>query len=360
MLLVSPNLGDYMTDKLILSFSTNKNVSALTVAGINRHNKTYTDNRIVLAKAASTNFIKRILKYPIIFWKIKKLLKTSDVIASWTCDTAFLCVLASKILCSKKKKFIYIYSDVHPLCTKKNSFLSRLFRKIECFTARHADIVSFTSPLFKTEYFGRIAGAKITNSIIIENKIPNQSVERIIRNLNIKNRDFSEPRIGYFGLLSYKDAFDFIEMAAKSDIKTYIRGRISPSIAKDIPEVIGFGGEYKYPEDLPEMFEKINMSYIIHNFEPDTNYQWQMTNRFYDALMTQTPMVVQKGTANEKFIIDNDIGISIDIYSPEESIAKLKSITKSDIIRWTENFFKLSKNTWMLTDEYDKLFDRIS
>ena len=101
------------------------------------------------------------------------------------------------------------------------------------------------------------------------------------------------------------------------------------------------------------------MTYIIHNFAPDTNYQWQMTNRFYDALMMKTPLVVQKGTSCEKFVRENDIGVVVDIYNAAESVGLLSSITSSDLKRWVANISKLDKSAWLLGDEYERMFAKI-
>ena len=357
-LLISPNLGDYMTNKLALCLSENKHVAKFTLAGMSR-SRNAGKNGIALARFESANFFGRILQYPAILFKIRKLLKDSDVVVSWSLDTSLLCALAAKFTGLKGKKFVYFYSDVHCMCTKKGSLISKILRFAECFNARHANVVAFTSPLYKSEYFEKIAGLKIDNYVLVENKVPKTSVEKVLGTFDPNNRDFSQPTIGYFGLLCYKATYKFMVKAAKSGIKTYFRGKFSPQTTDHIDSSIEYSGPYKNPDDLPEMYSKINMLYIIHDLALGTNNQWAMSNRFYDALMTQTPIVVQKGTANEKFVLENDIGISVDIYNPEESVKKLKAVKKDDLVKWHNNIARLAPHYYMLTDEYDRLFEKI-
>lgn len=356
--LVSPNLGDHMTVKLAHSLAKVSRVGEVFVAGVDRGKGSVNPFYRRLAGFPSGGFFSRAFKLLSLFFKIRKAVKPFDVVAAWSLDTSLLALSASKFFGAKNKKFIYFYSDVHPVCTRKTA-VGALARAVECFIARHADIVAFTSPLFRTEYFGRMCGLEIKNFQYVENKIAPDFAEKSLAGYNPDSRDFSRPTIGYFGILPYKDAYDFMCAAARSGVRTYFRGKLLPSVAENFPPEVENGGAYKNPDDFPEMYAHVNMSYIIHNFAPDTNYQWQMTNRFYDALMMKTPLVVQKGTSCEKFVRDNDIGVVVDIYNPEESVGVLSSISHSDLERWVANISKLDKSTWQLGDEYERMFGKI-
>lgn len=356
--LISPNLGDHMTVKLAHSLSKVSRVGEVLVAGVDRGKGAVNPAYRKLAGFQSGGFFARAFKLLSFFLKIRKAVKPCDVVVAWSLDTSLLALLASKFFGAKNKKFIYFYSDVHPMCTRKTA-VGALARAVECFIARHSDIVAFTSPLFRTAYFGRICRLKIENFVYVENKISPDFAEKSLAGYNPDLRDLSRPRIGYFGILAYKDAYDFMCAVAQSGVETYFRGKLLPSVAENFPPEIENGGAYKNPDDFPAMFAHVNMSYIIHNFAPDTNYQWQMTNRFYDALMMKTPLVVQKGTSCEKFVRDNDIGIVVDIYNPDEFVGVLSSISQSDLERWVANISKLDKSTWQLGDEYELMFGKI-
>lgn len=357
-LLISPHLSDHMTDKLMVSLMASEKVNRLTVAGIARNKKKLSQEKKIIASFASKKFFSRIPLYPSIFFGIRKLLKNNDIVISWTLDIAFLCALATKFFCKKRKKFILLYSDVHPLCTC-NKFYAKIFQAIEKFTAKQANAVAFTSPYFRTEYFGRMLNLDIKNHHSLENKISKDHAQKIFKKYNPDRRDISKIRIGYFGILAYKDTYNFMIKAARCGIYTYFRGRLLSSIAESPAPELNYGGEYKNPDDFPEMFETINMSYIVHDFHPNTNTQWAMSNRFYDALMMKTPIVVQKGTASEKFVLENDIGISIDIYDEEKSIETLCNIKPEDISRWISNISKLDEHCWRLTDEISNLIEKV-
>lgn len=360
-LLVIPSISDHLADKIEKGLKSGRNISEVLVAGIVRKEFASPKDRVVLGSMVSASYFSRIMLYPRMFFKIRKMLKNRDAIFSWSVDTAFISFLVAKSL--RHKKFIYGYSDVHPMATKKTGLFPKLVRLIEKTIAKNSDMVVFTSPLFRTEYFGKMLGLNIEKFALIENKIHREYADGILKNYEPKpvGSDFV---FGYFGVLTYMDAFSFIKQACTSGIKTLIRGLIGregkeAEYVKDIPNLL-YGGKYKNPDDIPSMFSQIDMSWMIHSFAPQTNFQWQMTNRFYEALMMKVPIIVQEGTAHENFVLQHDIGLSVDIYSPEKSIKKLKKITANDLNRWRENLEKLDKSYHLLgDDEYAKMLDKV-
>lgn len=361
-LLVSPSISDHLTDKIEKGLKSGRNVAEVLVAGVSRKELPVSENRTLLGSAVSASYFSRLALYPKMFFKIRKMLKNCGAVYSWSVDTAFVSLLAAKSL--RGKKFIYGYSDVHPVATRKKGIIPKLVRFVEKTIAKNSDMVVFTSPLFRTEYFGKMLGLEIEKYAVIENKIHREYADFILENYNPKpvpERDFV---FGYFGVLTYMDAFSFIKQAAKSGIKTLVRGLIGregreAELVGGVPN-LEYAGKYKNPEDIPSMFSQIDVSWMIHSFAPETNFQWQMTNRFYEALMMGVPVVVQKGTAHEDFVLHNDIGLSIDIYSPEESIGLLKKITAQDLKRWRQNLKNLDKSRYLLGDgEYADMLDKV-
>ena len=207
-------------------------------------------------------------------------------------------------------------------------------------------------------------GLDIKKYAVIENKIHRGYADFILKNYTPKPVPSGDFVFGYFGVLTYMDAFSFIKQAAKLGVKTIVRGLIGregreAELVSGVPN-LEYGGKYKNPDDIPSMFSQIDVSWMIHSFAPETNFEWQMTNRFYEALMMGVPVVVQKGTAHEDFVLRHDVGISIDIYSPEKSIEKLKKITAQDLERWRENLKNLDKSHYLLGDgEYADMLDKV-
>lgn len=361
-LLVSPSISDHLTDKIEKGLKSGRNVAEVLVAGVSRKELPVSENRTVLGSAVSASYFSRLALYPKMFFKIRNMMKNCDAVFSWSVDTAFISFLAAKSL--RGKKFIYGYSDVHPVATRKRGIFPKIVRFIEKTIAKNSDMVVFTSPLFRTEYFGKMLGLDVKKYAVIENKIHRGYADFILKNYIPKPVPSGNFVFGYFGVLIYMDAFSFIKKAAKSGIKTLVRGLIGregkeAELVSGVPNLV-YGGKYKNPDDIPSMFSQIDISWMIHSFAPETNFEWQMTNRFYEALMMGVPVVVQKGTAHEDFVLRHDIGISIDIYSPEKSIEKLKKITAQDLERWRDNLKNLDKSHYLLGDgEYADMLDKV-
>lgn len=361
-LLFSPSIGDYLTYKIERCLKKSSYVNKVYLVGLSRSELSINNNKRVLGNVKSRSYFSRLILYPKLFFKLRELLKEYDIIYTWSLDASIISLIAAKSL--KGKKFIYGYSDVHNMCTKKVGLFPKIFRFLEAFIARHSDMVVFTSPLFKTEYFEKMLGVEIENYSIIENKIERECADLILKNYTPKSFQNNDIVFGYFGILAYMDAFEFIKKASCSGIKTIIRGLIGRE-GKENELIKGFtnleyAGKYKNPDDIAEMFSKIDISWLIYSFRPKTNYQWAMANRFYEALMMQTPIVVQAGTSHEEFILKHNIGLSIDIYSPEESIEKLKSITTHDFEEWKKNLKRIDKSVYLLEySEYDDMLKKL-
>ena len=155
-LLVSPSISDHLTDKIEKGLKSGRKVSEVLVAGVLRKELPVPENRTVLGSAVSASYFSRLALYPKMFFKIRKMAKSCDAVFSWSVDTALVSFLAAKSL--RGKKFIYGYSDVHPVATRKMGIFPKIVRFIEKTIAKNSDMVVFTSPLSARSISAKCSG----------------------------------------------------------------------------------------------------------------------------------------------------------------------------------------------------------
>src|SRR5690606_16074860 len=96
-----------------------------------------------------------------------------------------------------------------------------------------------------------------------------------------------------------------------------------------------------------------------YSTENEGNWKFARTIRFYESLAFRRPVIVQKGTPQERDVVEYDIGLVIDMNSVDTVLHQLSSITQNDLERWRDNIAKLNSSVYYYTDEYKQLFDKI-
>lgn len=184
-----------------------------------------------------------------------------------------------------------------------------------------------------------------------------------------KKRQIGEKfTIGYFGLMAYRNSWEIIKkiVAENSHINFYLRGHnyLGKYFKEDLKYTknIEYSGMYSNPEDLEEMFSKIDISWAINseNYRSNTNDEWAMCNRFYEGLYFKKPLIVQDGSAHSDFVKKNDIGICIDARNYDKATESISKITSEDIARWNTNIEKIEKSIFVLElNEYAKIIEAL-
>ena len=125
---------------------------------------------------------------------------------------------------------------------------------------------------------------------------------------------------------------------------------------------IEYGGAYKNPEDMGTLFSKCDISWAINSehYTPDTNDAWALCNRFYEGLLFQKPLIVQEGSAHADFVRLHDIGLVVDMRTPDLLAKAVLAITPSDVARWRANIAKISPSVYCLrSDAYADIITRL-
>ena len=305
-------------------------------------------------------------KYFLRFFKILKAVKrvkreslNAKLFYCFGLDNAFLAVLVN-FLSFRKTKVVCEYSDIREVMVKDN-IKSKLFRCFENIILKRCSKIVVTSPAYISEYFFKMQGISSSKFYLLENKL--EYSLPIIKNRSIWNG--KQPLVmGYFGLIRCPQSWEIIKKLAKKEpnkIKIIIRGFFKgiENYEEDLKYFsnIQYKGQYLVPDDLPEIYSEIDITWACSIFSDKTPAQRSMLNRYYEAGYFNVPLITQKNSPDGIRVYKFNIGLCIDLNNIEESIEKVLSIKPEDIKKWKNNFSKVSVNNFVYSDEHRKLLD---
>jgi succinoglycan biosynthesis protein ExoL len=288
-------------------------------------------------------------------------LQDGDIVYCMGLDLLVLGALAVQ-LARKRCQIVYECADIVSRLYG-SSWTARSLRTVERWALRHCNLIVVTSPRYVSEYFVKQQRQTSERFFLLENKVPHFTPAP----KPSAPWDGSRPlRLGYFGLLRDPRAWRIMlawAQQAPDRLQIIVRGYPFgiEGIQTDIDSRanISFGGEYIYPNDLPDMYVSIDLVWVTYPMPKDPladpRWQWPRTNRFYEACYFGKPMIGQIGSADGAMIESHDIGLTIDTASPDDALARLQAIRPADLDRWTTNLRQLPAEVYLFRDEHRRL-----
>lgn len=289
---------------------------------------------------------------------LARALQDGDIVYCMGLDLLALGVLATR-LARKRCKVVYECADIVSRLYGP-SFTSRSLRGVERWALGRCDLVVVTSPRYVSEYFAKLQQQRSERFFLLENKVPAFTPAPIPS----PTWDGSRPlRLGYFGLLRDPRAWRIMlawAQQAPDRLQIVVRGYPFgiEGIQQDIDRHanIAFGGEYVYPDDLPDMYAGVDLVWVTYPMPKDPladpRWQWPRTNRFYEACYFGKPMIGQAGSADGAMIESHGIGLTIDIARPDEALLRLQSIRPSDLSAWISHLRQLPVDVYAFSNEH--------
>ncbi|MBO9409724.1 hypothetical protein J7399_19975 [Shimia sp. R9_1] len=243
-------------------------------------------------------------------------LSTADVIYARNLDMLAAAARARSKL-SLNTPLIYECLDVHHRLTG-TSAIARLLRGIEARLLKHCALVVISSPRFESEHFAV--------------HYPNAYRSFLLENLMIDGDNFpdrpphnapsSKPRqrlrIGWFGNLRCRKSLELLLRLARNfpeDVDIVLRGYPAPGVFEDFEgeirpyDNVSFGGRYKAPDDLSEMYADVDLVWAGDWYEEGANSLWLLPNRIYEGGYFATPALAPAGTETARWLEDHGSGI---------------------------------------------------
>jgi succinoglycan biosynthesis protein ExoL len=118
---------------------------------------------------------------------------------------------------------------------------------------------------------------------------------------------------------------------------------------------IKYGGEYRYPEDLPQIYNAIHLTWCIDLSQSWYNSRWLLPNGFYESGLFAVPMLSLKGSEIGELIEKLDVGWTISQPYVVALIQFLKHLTWKDYVYKKEKLASLPKSFFQGDDQFKKM-----
>ena len=292
---------------------------------------------------------------------IRRAIKSNDVVYASGPDMALLCLASGMSL---GRPVILEVGDVRELQTASGLW-GRLVRKVDRYLADSCQLLVATASGFIDDYYRQWVGTT-TRALIIENKLePSATAEQhhIQGTPTFNGVQNGRPlRIGYFGLLRCEQSWRILISLAKrfqKNVEIVVAGYSIEPV--DLPQQaekysnIIYKGKYRSPDDLPSLYQDVDLTWVLY---PNKNYwgfRWARTNRFYESCLYQTPMISRSGSADAVEIQRYGIGLIIENDDVDKIVEKLGNITSKDLDFWRKNMTKMPSEVYLYTTEAERL-----
>ncbi len=259
---------------------------------------------------------------------------------------------------------IYECLDVHHRLTG-HTVLARMLRSLEARLLKHCALVVISSPRFESEHFAT--------------HYPNAYRSFLLENLMIDGDNFpARPnperaescaarrlRIGWFGNLRCRISLEILLGLAErfpDKVDIVLRGYPAPGVFEDFEGQIRphanvtFGGRYKAPDDLSEIYADVDLIWAGDWYEEGANSLWLLPNRIYEGGYFATPALAPAGTETARWLSDHGSGILLEDpieRTLEVEISRLLD-DRAKIDRLRTQLLELPRSTFVETPETTK------
>lgn len=306
------------------------------------------------------NYFSRALRLIKVIPSLIRNSKNADVIYNFTLDTL---IISRLFLPFKRKKWVYHIQDIRSIYFG-DSIKNIFFRFLEKYYINRVDVVVVSSFDYYSGFFKKRYNLLEDKVHIIENKLTPSIFANKTKFKLVKNKI----TIGYFGVLRCKRSWSVLIKLAnefKNEYDIYLRGKsiVINNIENEIIDMknIIYDGMYRSPEDLNEIYSKVNIVWAAYPYsaKSDGNWKYARTIRFYEACAFGKPVIVQKGTPQAKEVEKYKIGIVIDMKYIQDTVNVLSVITFEQISEWSANIKKLPYSYYIHKNEYSELLRKI-
>jgi succinoglycan biosynthesis protein ExoL len=293
---------------------------------------------------------------------IRQKLRRSQLVYASGVDMAFVCILAGWGL---YRPTVLEIGDVRDVQTAK-SLMGWIARRIDRWVASNCSLLVATARDFIDVYY-RTWLRVSTPSMIIENKLDISSRRTFVSSADIcvkPKRPSSRLRIGYFGILRWRESWDTLRSLAElwpDRFEVVIAGH--PIDPPDLPEQIErypnirYLGEFRSPDDLPALYSSVDLIWAVYPEIglDDWNLRWARTNRFYESCHFRTPIISRAGCKDAEEVRRLDIGLIVGSSDFTTVAEQLRRLTPEDLRRWKDNMAELPLSVSVYTDEAEAL-----
>jgi len=295
---------------------------------------------------------------------MRKAIKKSDLIYASGTDMALLSNIAGIGL---GRPVVVEIGDIREIQVDPG-LIGSLFRWVDKLLINRCKLLVVTSAAFIDNYYQKILKRNIP-SLVIENKLEASFLEKEGRNNILKvdeDIDFTNKRIriGYFGLLRDEWSWKVLKSLALSNpdkLEIVFAGytMIDVDLEKEAGKHanIFFKGEYKSPQDLPALYNNIDLVWACYPpiRSNDMNLKWARPNRFYQSCFFKKPIVTRFGCQDAIDVEHYKIGLIIKEENIDNVVKEVSRIQWKDLILWHQNMLKVPESVFVYSTEKNDL-----
>jgi len=261
----------------------------------------------------------------------------------------------AKALFSADTPIVYECLDVHRLLLRQNG-VGKAMRAAERLLGRNSVLLMTSSPAFVREYFEpfRQFSAPVA---LLQNKVleiagkPADGLQ-----LAAPPADGEAWKIGWFGALRCAKSLALLSAFTRQmdgRFEVVLRGRPAYSEFDDFDRLVAaepyvnFGGPYRNPEELAQIYGEVHFSWAIDFFEEGLNSKWLLPNRLYEGCRFGAVPIAMRETETGRFLADRHLGLLLDDASPDALAALLGSLPVEEYAIKRKKIVAQDRGTWV-------------
>ena len=218
----------------------------------------------------------------------------------------------------------------------------KLFAFLEKMLVKNTSGLVLTSRYFYEDFYRKKRVLPRKRIYIIDNK-----VNRLLANMRPNEKRISRGRIviGLVGLLRYRQPIELLLDFVKKRSESYViecfgDGIFRGLVESHVCENIRYHGSFKNPEELPDIYELIDLNYVVYD-SSTKNVCLAIPNKIFESAYFGVPIVCCEGTSVGKMAMELQIGKTVRIDSEDSFKDDLGAIDKSWLEKCSESCLKM-------------------
>lgn len=200
-------------------------------------------------------------------------------------------------------------------------------------------------------------GAK--NVMLWENKVFRRDASSHSEDTDVTTRaeavETGRVTIGWFGILRCAWSLDTLDRLSRSRpgrFRIVLRGKPAMDQLPDFHDRVAanpdmsFGGPYRWPDNLADIYGSIDIAWLIDKFDSDGNSRWLLPNRLYEGcLYGAAPVAIAPSEVGAK-LSALDCGIVLPEGTWEHVAGIVGEMSPEDVRRARRRVARLPRDLW--------------
>lgn len=253
-----------------------------------------------------------------------------------------------------KYKYIYEEYDLTHTYTKVKIILE----VVDKWIIKKSLLTVTTSEGFIKYHFG---AKKPDNVFLLENKlIPDIISHKITNHKKFDKRHIS---IGFVGGPRFESVYNFIDVYCRN-FPSYVFHIFGGPIPENFEALRKyknciFHGFFKNPDDLPEIYAKIDLVLSTYDIKFE-NVRYAEPNKLYESIFFETPIIVSSNTFLAEKVKRLKIGYDINAMDDDAIVKFIDQLNENSILELANNARKIDKKyTLNINTEFFSMLNEI-